>query len=89
MSKEIVTVEVGKVTARIARSPFYWAIVALTGVSITLAPLAVYNAGKAGKDISDPSVLVYVCIIYLVPLFYMRLGSPVADKLRSMKKEGA
>jgi hypothetical protein len=45
---ERVTVEIDSTWAKIARSPLYFVIVALQGVSVTFAPLFLYWSGKGG-----------------------------------------
>jgi hypothetical protein len=45
---ERVTVEIDSTSAKIARPPLYFVIVALQGVSVTFAPLFLYWSGKGG-----------------------------------------
>jgi len=45
---EKVTIEIDSTWAKIARSPLYFVIVALQGVSVSFAPLFLYWSGKGG-----------------------------------------
>jgi hypothetical protein len=79
-----VTVEIDQKWVTVARSPIYLIVSALTGVSVTFAPLFLYWSGK-GKFYPDyKGIIVPMCfaVIYFVPLFYFRLGSVVVKELR-------
>ena len=78
-----VTIELDTKWTRLVRSPIYVIVSALAGVSISFAPLFLYWSGQ-GKFSSYEWIVVPLCfvIIYLVPLFYVRLGSAVAKELR-------
>jgi hypothetical protein len=79
-----VTVQIDEKWAKIARSPIYVIVSALTGVSISFAPLFLYWSGKGKFYPRYEWIVVPLCfaVIYLVPLFYFRLGSVVAAELR-------
>ena len=79
---ERVTVEVSDRWIRLVRSPWYWIIAALTGVSITFAPLFLFWAGQAGHNFLSPHVLALFAVIYLIPLIYVKLGSLIMVELR-------
>jgi hypothetical protein len=81
---EIVTVEMNSTWAKIARSPLYFVIAALQGVSITFAPLFLYWCGKGGYFQGYERIVAPLCfaVIFLVPLFYFRLGGAVVKALR-------
>ena len=69
---------------RILRSPLYFVVSALQGVSCTFAPLFLYWAGQGMFSHVYERILVPVCfaVIFLVPLFYFRLAREVIRQLR-------
>jgi hypothetical protein len=79
-----VTVEIDSKWVKLIRSPIYGIVSALTGVSISFAPLFIYWSGKGRFFPGHEWLVVPLCfaIIYLVPLFYFRLGNMVAAKVR-------
>ena len=80
----IVTIEIDSKWVKMIRSPIYVIVSSLTGVSISFAPLFLYWSGK-GKFLPRYQWLaVPLCfaVIYLVPLFYFRLGNIVAKAVR-------
>jgi hypothetical protein len=81
---EKVTVEVNPTCAKIARSPLYFIITALYGVSVSFAPLFLYWCGKGGYFQGFESAIAPVCfaMIVLVPLLPVVLGSAVIRQLR-------
>jgi hypothetical protein len=86
MSK--VTVEVDSRWAKIVRSPLYWIVTALQGVSITIAPLFLYWSGKGFFSPGENRYMVPLCFgtIFFVGMFYMLLGSGVIRELRKAPK---
>jgi len=83
-----VTIEIGSSWVKMVRSPLYYVVAVLTGVAITFAPLFLYWSGK-GKFFPDYERLVApLCfaVIFLVPWFYIRLGSMVIKGLRENSK---
>jgi len=83
-----VTVEIDQKWANVARSPLYFVVAALTGVSITFAPLFLYESGTGRLFPGHARVIVPLCfaVIYFVPFFYMRLGGAVIAELRRESK---
>ena len=71
---ESVTIQIGAKWASIARSPVYWIVAALQGVSVTFAPLF----------LGSEWVIVPVCfaVMYLVPLFHFQFSNRVIEELR-------
>jgi hypothetical protein len=70
---------------KIIRSPLYVVVSALAGVSVSFAPLFLYWSGK-GKFLPGYEWLVVpLCfgVIYVVPAFYVCLGTVVAKRLRA------
>ena len=76
--KEKIMVQLDGKWVRRVKSPLFWGVSALTGVSSTFAPLFLYWCGK-GEFPEHSWWLVPVCfsVIYLVPLFYIRLAGEV------------
>jgi hypothetical protein len=79
-----VTIEIGSIWVKIVRSPIYFVVSALTGVSVSFAPLFLYWSGKGRFFPGSEPVVVPLCfvVIYCVPIFYFRLGTAVAKALR-------
>lgn len=79
-----VTIQISGRWAKIVRSPLYWIIAALQGVSITFAPLFLYWSGKGSFYPGSEWFVVPSCfaVILLVGFFYMFLGSAVVGELR-------
>ncbi len=83
-----VTVEIDQKWVRIVRSPIYFLVTALTGVSVTFAPLFLYWSGK-GKFYPDhEGIVVPLCfvVIFCIPCFYFPLGNAVAKEIRQNSK---
>jgi len=81
---EKVTIEIDSTSAKIARSPLYFVIVSLQGISVSFAPLFLYWSGKGGYFPGYEKIVVPLCfaVIFIVPFFYIRLASPVIKELR-------
>jgi hypothetical protein len=81
---ESVTIQIGATWANIARSPVYWIVAALQGVSVTFAPLVLYWSGRGGYSLGNEWVIVPVClaVMYLVPLFHFQFSNRVIQELR-------
>lgn len=79
-----VTIEIDSRWVKIVRSPLYWIVATLQGVSITFAPLFLYWSGKGKLPFGSEWVIVPSCFaaILLVGLFYLRLGNAVVGELR-------
>jgi hypothetical protein len=81
-----VTIEIDSRWVKVVRSPIYWIVSALTGVSVTFAPLFLFWCGKGmfrdSEWIVAPSCF---AVILLVGLFYMSLGSAVIGEIRKKK----
>ena len=57
--------------------PLNLLVVALTGISVSFCPLALYEFGSAEVSFWDWRVLANFAVIILVPGVYMSLGAPV------------
>jgi len=79
-----VTIEVDARWVKVVRSPLYWIVALLQGVSLTFAPLFLYWSGKWHylEWLMVPSCF---AVILLVGFFYRLLGNAVIAELR--KKE--
>ena len=82
MSK--VTIEIDSKWAKIVRSPVYFIVASMQGLSISFAPLFLYWSGRGTYFPGSQSVVVPSCfaIIVLVQLFYFLLGAAVIKELR-------
>jgi len=82
-----VTVEIDSRWAKIVRSPLYWIVAALQGVSVSFAPLFLYWSGKGMFPHGSEWLVVPSCfaIILFVGLFYMLLGGAVIGELKKKK----
>jgi hypothetical protein len=81
---EKVTIEIDSKWVRIAHSPLTWIVASLQGVSVSFAPLFLYWSGKGTFFHGFEWIIVQSCfaVIFLVGLFYMRLGGVVIGELR-------
>ena len=78
-----VTIEIDSRWVKVVRSPLYWIVAALQGVSITFAPLFLYWSGKGMFRGSEWMIVPSsFAVILLVGFFYMLLGSAVVGELR-------
>jgi hypothetical protein len=74
-----ITIEIDAKWARRVNSPLYWPIGALTGVSVSFAPMYLYWWGQRAETWK---VLACFAVVYFVPLFYIRLGAEVIRAIR-------
>ena len=83
-----VTIEIDPTWAKIVRSPVYYIVASLTGVSISFCPLFLYWSGKGMFNPKYQWLIVPLLfvIIFVVPFFYMSLGSMVIKELRKSSK---
>ena len=86
-----VMIEVDSKWMKVVHSPLYWIVVTFQGVSVSIAPLFIYFAGKGMVPHSLGWLVALLCfaIIFLVGFFYMRLGSEVISELRKTSKAEA
>ena len=79
-----VSIEIDSRWVRIARSPVYFILSALQGISISFAPLFLYWSGKGNYFGGLEWLVVALCfaVIVLVPVFYFYLGGVVMRQLR-------
>ena len=70
------------------RSPIYFVVSVLFGVSVSFAPLFLYWSGKGWFYPDHRRIIVPLCfaVIYLVPSFHFAVGQAVANQLRRTSK---
>lgn len=79
---ETVEIAIPRFWCRLLRRPIaFYSVAALTGVSITFVPLALFQLGRSGAFGFDWRVLGCFFVVYMVPLVYIRLGGPVLNEL--------
>ncbi|MGB9409543.1 MAG: hypothetical protein WCA89_18560 [Terracidiphilus sp.] len=83
-----VTIEVNSKWVKIVRSPLYWIVAALQGVTVSFAPLFLYWSGKGYFPPEENRYVVPLCFatIFFVGVFYMLLGGQVIKELRKAPK---
>jgi len=83
-----VTVEVSEVWVRRLNSPLYVVVAALTGVSISFAPLGLLWLGiyNQWNVLTISGAAACFLMIYFVPMFYMRLAGQVIRQLVGKKR---
>jgi hypothetical protein len=81
MSK--VTIEIDSKWEKIVRSPIYYIVASMQGLSIGLAPLFLYWSGREYFP-GAQTVVVPLCFatIIFVQVFYLLLGAAVIKQLR-------
>lgn len=82
-------IELSERWMKFVRSPSMGFVTALTCLSLTFAPLALFNLGKAGLDYRDPRVIACFALIVLVPLVYVRLATLFVKQVRAASYESA
>ena len=76
-------IELSEKWLKFVKSPATVFVAGLTCLSLTFAPVLLFNLGKAGVDYRDPRVIVCFAVILLVPLVYVRLATLFIKQLRS------
>lgn len=81
-----VTIQIDSKWVKVVRSPLWWIVAALQGVSITFAPLFLYWSGQGRFFPSAKWIVVPVCfgVIFVVGFFYLSLGGEVIRALRDL-----
>jgi hypothetical protein len=80
-------IELSEGWMKFVRSPATVFLTALTCLSLTFAPLALFNLGKAGLDYTNPRVIACFAVIVLVPLVYVRLATLFVKQVRAASFE--
>jgi hypothetical protein len=75
-------IELSEGWLKFVRSQAMVFMTALTCLSLTFAPMALFRLGKAGADYRDPRVIACFAVIVLVPLVYLRLATLFIQQLR-------
>lgn len=83
-----VTVQISEAWVRRLNSPMYVVVAALTGVSISFAPLGLLWLGiyNQWNVLTVTGAAACFLMIYFVPLFYIRLAGQVIGQLVSNKR---
>lgn len=78
-----VTVQISEVWVRRLNSPLFVVVGALTGVSISFAPLGLLMLGihNQWNALTISGAAVCFLMVYFVPMFYMRLAGQVIAQL--------
>lgn len=81
-----VAIQIDSKWLRIVRSPLWWVVASLQGVSVTFAPLFLYWSGKGQFFPKAEWIIVPSCfaVIFLVGFFYFWLGGEVIRELRKI-----
>lgn len=82
-------IELSEGWLKFARSQATVFVTALTCLSLTFAPMALFNLGKAGLDYRDPRVIACFAVILIGPLVYLRLATLFVKQVRSASNESA
>lgn len=79
-----VSIEIDSRWVKFARSPVYFVLAALQGISVSFAPLFLYWSGRGNYFSGLEWLVVPLCfgIIFVVPVFYFWLGGSVMRQLR-------
>jgi hypothetical protein len=79
-----VSIEIDSRWVKIARSPGYFMIAALQGISVTFAPLFLCWSGRGNYFDGLEWLVVPLCfgVIFVVSVFYFLLGGSVIRQLR-------
>jgi hypothetical protein len=79
-----VTIELDAKWVRQVNSPYMHIVWAFQGVAITFAPLFLFWAGTGNFFSGYKLIVVPLCFaaVYLIPMFYYRLGAAVIKELR-------
>lgn len=75
-------IELSEGWLKFVRSPAMVFMTALTCLSLTFAPMALFRLGKAGADYRDLRVIACFAVVVLVPLVYLRLATLFIKQLR-------
>ena len=81
MNTNTIRVSVNARWLRAIHSPLGWLVQALTGVSISFAPMFLYYAGAHHIPIYHPMVIIAGAMVYLVPLAYIAFAGPIMRQL--------
>ena len=79
-----VSIEIDSRWVRVVRSPIYFVIAALQGISVSFAPLFLYWSGRGNYFNGLEWLVVPLCfaVIFVVSVFYFWLGGSVIRQLR-------
>ena len=73
---------------RFANSRLLVVVTALTCLSLSFAPVFLFQLAKTGVTYTDPRVIVCFASIVLLPLIYLRLATVCIKQLRAPRDGG-
>ena len=82
-------IELSEKWLKFIRSQATVLVAGLTCLSLTFAPVLLFNLGKAGVNYRDPRVIACFAVIVLVPLVYVRLATLFIKQLRSASDDSS
>ena len=82
---ERVNIEVDERWVKLAQPSVRVVIAALTGLSLTFAPLFLFIFAQEGAGYKDPRVVACFAAIFLVPLVYLRAATIFLAQLHTCK----
>ena len=80
-------IELSEGWLKFVRSQATVLLAGVTCLSLTFAPVMLFNLGKAGVDYRDPRVIACFSVIVLAPLVYVRLATLFIKQLRLASDE--
>jgi hypothetical protein len=80
-------IELSERWLKFVRSQATVLLAGVTCLSLTFAPVMLFNLGKAGVDYRDARVIACFAVIVLAPLVYVRLATLFIKQLRSASDE--
>lgn len=88
IAHETVEVRVPRFWFRAVRpAPVKYSLAALTGVSVSFAPLLLFFLGSSGARMFDWRVLTCLGAAYLVPFVYLRFGGLVLAEIWKARED--
>lgn len=77
-----ITIKLHRFTVTLIKSPLYFVVSALFGISMSFCLLGLYWFGQNGVPMSNPWVLLSIAIIWFVQLYFFVIASPLIRQVR-------
>lgn len=77
-----ITIDLSTRTVMLIRSPLFYVVGALTGISMSFCLFWIYQCGQQGTGFFDARVILTMVAIWLVHGFYQMVASPVIRQVR-------